>query len=231
MPRPAGRADRGLTPVQTAILDFILDHAYRCGYAPSLREMGAEVSLKSTSAVAYQARILEQKGYLSRKPGRSRSYAVTALYQPGRLRPSAAAATEPPGGTDDLACVPLAGRIAAGGPLLAFEDREEDLMLPRRLVGYGDLIALRIRGDSMTGAGINDGDIAVIRRQPRVEPGEKAAAMIRDEATGDFEATVKEYQVYNGHAWLVPHNPAYQIIPGDKAVVIGKVTAVVRGGL
>lgn len=225
MPRPAGSAGRGLTPVQRAILDFVPDYTRRCGYPPSLLEIGDAVNLKSGSAVLYQIRALERMGYLSHEPGRPRSIVVTALCQPG---PSATATGER---GDDGARVPLVGRIAAGGPILAFPDIEEELLLPRSIVGHGDLIGLRVRGDSMIGVGINDGDVVVIRRQPRVETGEKAAAMIRDEMTGDFEATVKEYQVYDGHAWLMPHNPAYSPIPGDRAVIIGKVTAVFRGGL
>jgi repressor LexA len=183
------------------------------------------VNLRSGSAVSYQIGTLETMGYLSREPGRPRSIVVTALYRPD---PSAASASEQ---GDDAARVPLVGRIAAGGPILAFEDVEEVLLLPRSVVGYGNLIALRVRGDSMIGAGINDGDVTVIRKQPRVETGENAAAMIRDEVTGDFEATVKEYRVYDGHAWLIPRNPAYPPISGDSAIIIGKVAAVLRGGL
>lgn len=225
MPRLVGPADRKLTPVQRAILDFILDHTHRCGYPPSYLETGDAANLKSSSAVSYQIGVLEEMGYLSRQPGRPRSIVVTALYQPGR---SAALAGEQ---GDDAAHVPLVGRIAAGGPILAFEDIEEDMLLPRSLVGHGDLIALRVRGDSMIGAGINNGDIVVIRRQPCVETGENAAAMTKDEVTGEFEATVKKYQVYDGHAWLIPCNPAYPPIPGDNARIIGKVAAVLRGGL
>ena len=221
----ADPADRELTPVQRAILDFILDHTRRCGYPPSYLEIGGAVNLKSVSAVSYQIGVLEKMGYLSRQPGRPRSVVVTALYQPGR----SAALTAEQG--DDAAHVPLVGRIAAGGPLLAFEDIEEDLPLPRSLVGHGDLIALKVRGDSMIGAGINDGDVVVIRQQPRVEIGEKAAAIIRDEVTGEFEATVKEYRVYDGHTWLIPRNPAYPPISADNARIIGKVAAVLRGGL
>lgn len=83
----------------------------------------------------------------------------------------------------------------------------------------------------MLGAGINHGDVVVIRKQCRVEIGENAAAMIRDEETGGFEATVKEYRVYDGYSWLIPHSPAYPPIPGDKAKIIGKVKAVLRGDL
>jgi repressor LexA len=224
VPRLVGPADRELTPVQRAILNFVLDYANRCGYPPSYLEIGDGVNLKSGSAVSYQIGVLEEMGYLSRRPGRPRSIVVTALYQSGQ---SATLAGEQ---VEDTARVPLVGRIAAGGPILAFEDIEEDLPLPRSLVGYGDLIALRVRGDSMIGAGINDGDVVVIRKQPRVEVGENAAAMIRDEVTGEFEATVKEYRVYEGHAWLIPRNPAYPPISGDNAKIIGKVAAVLRGG-
>jgi repressor LexA len=225
MPRLVGPPERELTPVQRAILDFVLDYTRRSGYSPSYLEIGDAVNLKSSSAVSYQVGLLETMGYLSRQPGRPRSIVVTALY---RRDPSAESAGDH---DDDVACVPLVGRIAAGGPILAFEDIEENLPLPRALVGHGELIALRVGGDSMIGVGIYHGDVVVIRKQPRVEIGENAAAMIRDEVTGDFEATVKEYRVYDGHKWLMPHNPAYSPIPGDNAEIIGKVTAVLRGGL
>jgi repressor LexA len=225
MPRLAGRAGRELTPIQLAILDFIVDYTRRRGYPPTYQEIGGAVNLRSGSAVSYQVDALEETGYLSRQPGSPRSIVVTTRYQPS---PSATAAGER---GDDSTRVPLVGRIAAGGPILALEDIEDELLLPRSLVGYGDLIALRIRGDSMTGAGIHRGDIVVIRRQPCVEIGENVAAMIRDEVTGDLEATVKQYQVYDGHVWLIPRNPAYAPIPGDSAIIIGKVAAVFRGGL
>lgn len=225
MPRLTGPVGREPTPIQLAILDFIVDYTHRCGYPPSFLEIGGAVNLKSSSAVSYQIEVLEKMGYLSHQPGRPRSIVVTALYQPG---PSATAAGKR---SDESTRVPLVGRIAAGGPILAFEDIEEELLLPRSLVGYGDLMALRIRGDSMIGAGIHDGDVVVVRRQPRVEIGENAAAMIRNEVTGDLEATVKQYRVYDGHVWLISRNPAYAPIPGDSAIIIGKVAAVFRGGL
>ncbi|HXW88795.1 MAG TPA: transcriptional repressor LexA [Streptosporangiaceae bacterium] len=225
MPRLAGRAGRELTPIQLAILDFVVEHTRRRGYPPTYQEIGGAVNLRSGSAVSYQADVLEEMGYLSRRPGCPRSIVVTERYQP---RVSEQAAGER---ADDSTRMPLVGRIAAGGPILALEDIEDELLLPRSLVGYGDLIALRIRGDSMTGAGIHSGDIVVVRRQPRVEIGENVAAMIRDEVTGDLEATVKQYQVYDGHTWLIPRNPAYAPIPADSAIIIGKVAAVFRGGL
>jgi repressor LexA len=224
MPRLASRVGRELTGIQLAILDFVVDYTQRRGYPPTYQEIGGAVNLRSASAVSYQVGVLEKMGYLSRQPGCPRSIVVTTRSQPS---PSATSAGEQ---GDDSTRVPLVGRIAAGGPILAFEDIEDELLLPRSLVGYGDLIALRIRGHSMTGAGIHSGDIVVVRRQPRVEIGENVAAMIRDEVTGDLEATVKQYQVYDGHAWLIPRNPAYAPIPADSAIIIGKVAAVFRGG-
>jgi len=146
MPRLVSPAERELTPVQRAILDFVLDYTRRSRYSPSYLKIGDAVRLKSSSAVSYQLGVLETMGHLSRQPGRPRSIVVTALY---RRDASAASAGDH---DDDVACVPLVGRIAAGGPILAFEDIEENLPLPRSFVGHGDLIALRVRGDSMIGS-------------------------------------------------------------------------------
>jgi repressor LexA len=122
--------------------------------------------------------------------------------------------------------VPLVGRIAAGVPLLAEEMIEDIFWLPRRLVGEGTLFMLRVAGDSMSGAGIADGDLVVVREQPAAENGEIVAAAITIE--GEAEATVKTLQRANGHVWLMPQNPAYPPIPADEATVFGKVVAVLR---
>ncbi|MGH3292520.1 MAG: LexA family protein, partial [Trebonia sp.] len=145
------------------MLDFVLGYSSGSRYSPSYSEIGDAVNLKSSSAVSYQVDVLEKMGYLSRQPGRPRSIVVTALY---RRALSAIPAVDH---DDDVACVPLVGRIAAGGPILVFEDIEENLPFPRTHVGHGELIALRVRGDSMIGAGIFHGDVVVIRKQPRVE--------------------------------------------------------------
>ncbi len=120
------------------------------------------------------------------------------------------------------AFVPMVGRIAAGGPILAEQSVEEIMPLPRQLVGEGELFLLRVRGDSMVEAAICDGDWVVVRQQPEAESGEIVSAMI------DGEATVKTYRPRDGKVWLVPHNPAYEPIPGDDAVILGKVVAVLR---
>jgi len=118
--------------------------------------------------------------------------------------------------------VPVVGRIAAGGPILADQVVEDVFPLPRQLVGDGDLFLLRVAGDSMVEAAICDGDWVVIRRQPVAENGEIVAAMI------DGEATVKTLSRRDGHVWLLPQNSSYAPIPGDTAQILGRVVSVLR---
>jgi repressor LexA len=118
--------------------------------------------------------------------------------------------------------VPVVGRIAAGGPILAEQAVEAVMPLPRDLVGEGELFMLRVVGDSMVDAAICDGDWVVVRRQPDAENGEIVAALLDD------EATVKTLKRRDGHVWLMPHNPAYAPILGDEAVIMGKVVTVLR---
>ena len=118
--------------------------------------------------------------------------------------------------------VPVVGRIAAGGPILAEEVVEDVFPLPRQIVGEGQLFLLKVVGDSMVDAAICDGDWVVVRQQPTADNGEIVAAMI------DGEATVKTFRRRDGHVLLIPHNPAYTPIDGDAATILGKVTAVLR---
>lgn len=123
------------------------------------------------------------------------------------------------------------GRIAAGVPVIADQMAElaEDVMpVPRMLTGEGNLIALRVAGDSMVGAAIADGDWVVVRQQPDAISGDIVAAMLPAEASADWEATVKTLKKAGGHTWLIPHNPAYTPIMADTAVIIGKVVSVLR---
>ena len=114
--------------------------------------------------------------------------------------------------------VPVVGRIAAGGPILAEQAIEDVFPLPKDLVGDGTLFLLRVVGDSMIDAAITDGDWVVVRQQPVADNGDIVAAMI------DGEATVKTFRRKDGHVWLMPHNAAYEPIPGDDAVVLGRVS-------
>src|SRR5690242_20110361 len=232
---PDGPADGdGLTHRQRRVLEVIRTSVERRGYPPSLREIGEAVGLTSPSSVAHQLTSLERKGFLRRDPNRPRAIEVI---MPGD-RPAAAErhSTERSGsfataGADDTgqldarptpSYVPLVGRIAAGGPILAEQAVEDIFALPRQLVGDGELFLLKVVGDSMIEAAICDGDWVAIRRQPVAENGEVVAAMI------DGEATVKTFKRKDGDIWLMPHNAAYQPIPGNDATILGRVVAVMR---
>ncbi|QGZ53317.1 transcriptional repressor LexA (plasmid) [Streptomyces sp. QHH-9511] len=214
--RPPGiHADKhGLTARQAAIISFIEREVSRQGYPPSMREIGAAVNLSSTSSVAHQLMALERKGFLFRDPHRPRAYRVRSQDHD--------ATTTPPESGHNLAQVPLVGRIAAGAPILAEETVEDVFSLPRQLVGEGQLFALKVVGDSMIDAAICDGDIVTVRKAETADHGDIVAAML------DGEATVKRLRRENGRVWLMPHNPAYDPIPGDDATILGKVVAVLR---
>jgi repressor LexA len=213
-PEPADIAgNAGLTLRQRKVLDVIRDWLDRFGYPPSVREIGEAVGLTSTSSVAHQLRALERKGVLRRDPNRPRAVGVLPTEIVTGLDP----ASKP-----TPAYVPMLGRIAAGGPILAEEAIEDVFPLPRDLVGEGEVFLLKVVGDSMVDAAITDGDWVVVRQQPTADNGDVVAAMI------DGEATVKTFKRKDGHVWLMPHNPAYEPILGDEATILGKVTAVLR---
>jgi len=254
MPRPKGRPGRkpkGSVPVvtletpdkpdpdhvltwrQRKVLQVIRESVQKRGYPPSMREIGEAVGLTSTSSVSYQLSTLQKKGYLHRDVGRPRTVEVRLPNHPA-VRPEPGRA-EPERGEDEIpdfpgidiasqeaAYVPLVGRIAAGGPILAEQHVEDIFPLPRQLVGEGTLFLLKVAGDSMINAAIADGDWVVIRQQEDAENGEIVAAML------DGEATVKTFKRSDGHAWLIPHNPAYTPILGDEATILGRVVAVLR---
>jgi repressor LexA len=214
VPEPADIAgNAGLTLRQRKVLDVIRDWLDRFGYPPSVREIGEAVGLTSTSSVAHQLRALERKGFLRRDPNRPRAVGVLPTEIVTGLDP----ASKP-----TPAYVPMLGRIAAGGPILAEESIEDVFPLPREIVGEGEVFLLKVVGDSMVDAAITDGDWVVVRQQPTADNGEVVAAMI------DGEATVKTFKRKDGHVWLIPHNPAYQPILGDEASILGKVVAVLR---
>lgn len=216
--KAADMAGPHLTDRQRKVLQVIEDSTQARGYPPTMREIGDAVGLASTSSVSYQLSALAEKGYLSRGAGRPRTAVVHLL----------ADRADGDTGGPIIARVPLVGRIAAGGPILADELIEDVIPLPKQLVGEGELIALRVVGDSMIGAAITDGDWVVVRRESDVENGDMVAAMIESDTSADREATVKTFKKTDGHVWLIPHNPAYTPIPGDEAKILGKVVAVLR---
>ena len=210
----------GLTRRQQAILDVIRDSVERRGYPPSIREICESAGLASTSSVAHQLAMLERKGFLRRDPNRPRAVDVRDA-KPKAARRALAVVDDAPRG-DAPVFVPVVGRIAAGGPILAEQMIEDVFPLPKVLVGDGSVFLLRVAGDSMIDAAITDGDWVVVRQQSDAENGQIVAAMI------DGEATVKTLRRRDGHAWLVPHNPAYAPINGDEATILGRVVSVLR---
>jgi repressor LexA len=211
--------DSGLTERQRTILNVIRASVTSRGYPPSIREIGDAVGLTSTSSVAHQLRTLERKGYLRRDPNRPRAVDVRGADD------AATAPVTDVAGSDALpepTFVPVLGRIAAGGPILAEEAVEDVFPLPRELVGEGTLFLLKVVGDSMVEAAICDGDWVVVRQQNVADNGDIVAAMI------DGEATVKTFKRAGGQVWLMPHNPAFDPIPGNDATVLGKVVTVIR---
>jgi repressor LexA len=226
---PDGPPDAtGLTPRQLRVLAHIKDSIELRGYPPSMREIGEAVGLTSSSSVAHQLKVLEEKGFLKRDPNRPRALEVF-LPEVMAARRSISSADESSfdeTGVGDAmpapSYVPMVGRIAAGGPILAEERVETIFPLPQELVGDGTLFMLEVSGDSMIDAAICDGDYVVIRQQPTANNGEIVAAMI------DGEATVKTFQRRDGQVWLLPHNEAYDPIDGTHATILGKVTAVLR---
>jgi repressor LexA len=203
--------EKGLTAVQSRILDVIRESMQERNYAPSMREIGEAVGLSSTASVSHQLNKLELLGYLSRDPRRPRT--IDLLGEESMPEASSA----------DTAFVPLVGRIAAGIPITAEQNVEDVFTLPRQLVGKGDLFLLKVVGESMIDAAICDGDWVVVRQQQTAENGDIVAALIEE------EATVKTFKQRDGHTWLLPRNSAFEPILGDHAVILGKVVAVLRG--
>jgi repressor LexA len=199
----------GLTQRQHAILEVIRKSVEERGYPPTMREIAQAAGLASPSSVKYQLGELEAKGFIRRDPSRGRAVEIKEIPESG----AEVAKTH---------AVPLVGRIAAGSPILAEQEVEEVFPLPATLVGEGELYMLKVVGDSMVDAAICDGDYVVVRSQKDCNKGEIVAAMI------DGEATVKTFSVKNGKVWLLPANDDYAPIPGDKAEILGKVTAVLR---
>jgi repressor LexA len=222
-PKPPDTTGPDLTSRQDAIMQVIKDAVQRDGYAPTIREIGQAVGLASTSSVHYQVSELEKKGCLSRDARRPRTTVVRMV-----TRQACEQQAGPLPGSERQALVPvkLVGRIAAGRPITAVEQDEDVIPLPAQLVGDGNLIMLRVVGDSMIDAAIADGDLVVVRRETDVENGDIVAALIDGV---EVEGTIKTFKrSADGHVSLVPHNPAYQPIPGDNAVIVGKVVAVLR---
>lgn len=224
---------RPLTARQRTILASIRTAIAERGYPPSMREIGDSAGLASLSSVTHQLGQLEKLGYIRKDPGRPRAMEVlldengSPLTADGpplpRESPEAPVTTLHTGAAEgDAVPVPLVGRIAAGGPILADQQVEDVMTLPRQLTGEGELFMLKVSGDSMVDAAICDGDWVVVRQQNNAHNGDIVAALLDD------EATVKTFRQRDGHTWLLPQNSAYEPILGDEATIMGKVVTVLR---
>ncbi len=190
MPRTSDKSD--------LILEFITHFIQENGYAPSVREIGAGVGLRSTASVSYHLRALQEKGLLQGGDTKGRKRAIATCSRVGQI--------------------PIVGVVTAGIPILAVENQEGTMAWD----GDPSCFALRVRGDSMINAGILSGDKVVVRPQSTADDGQIVVARIAD------EATVKRLRRKNGEIWLMPENPAYEPIDGSEAELIGIVKAVVR---
>ena len=190
MPRTSDKSEQ--------ILEFINAFVQENGYAPSVREIGAGVGLRSTASVSYHLRALQEKGLLQGGETKGRKRAIATGVRAGQI--------------------PIVGVVTAGIPILAVENQEGTMAWD----GEPGCFALRVRGDSMINAGILSGDKVVVRPQQTAEDGQIVVARIGD------EATVKRLRRRNGEVWLMPENDAYEPIDGSEAELIGLVKAVVR---
>jgi repressor LexA len=230
-------SDHKLTSRQRKIVQVIDEYLRDHGLSPSNREIAARAGLATVSAVSYQLRKLKAAGIVSYDERRPRTVKVLRSVQRtagrtegvGQVSDGTWPQPDKAGGTESekVAWVPIVGRIAAGGPILAQESGEGFLPLPTEMVGSEQgMFILEVAGDSMIGVGIFPGDRVVVRplfQSP--QNGDIVAATIEG---AELEATVKTYKKVAGHVWLLPQNPAYAPIPGDKARFVGKVVAVLR---
>jgi repressor LexA len=180
------------------ILEYVTQFVHENGYAPSVREIGAAVGLRSTASVSYHLQALQERGLLQSPGAKGRKRALVSSVRPGQI--------------------PIVGVVTAGVPILAVENQEGTMSWD----GEPGCFALRVRGESMIGAGILDGDKVVVRPQSTANDGQIVVARIGD------EATVKRLWRRNGEVWLLPENPAFEPIDGRNAELIGLVKAVVR---
>lgn len=197
-----------LTYREAAIVDFIKKNVRLKGYPPSVREIGLAVGLKSSSTVHGYLKRLEEKGFIRRDPTKPR--AVELMGDPDRP------------GEDDISMVPLLGRVAAGQPILAAENRDFTIPLPSAFFGDGEFFMLKVRGESMIEAGIHEGDLVVVRQQPSANNGDIVVALLED------EATVKRFFRENSHIRLQPENRAMEPIIATDVSILGKVVGLLR---
>ncbi len=205
-----------LTTRQQEIWQFLAEYVDAHGYPPTVREIGDAVGLASPSTVHAHLANLERAGLLRRDPTKPRAIELVGRRRAGE-----------PGRAGPTPTLPLIGRIAAGGPLLAEQEIEDEIAVPEPLGRDADFL-LRVTGDSMIEAGILDGDIVVVRKQADARTGEIVVALVGDDATAD-EATVKTFhRERDGRIRLQPENAALEPLFPEHVEILGRVTGVFR---
>src|SRR5918994_4153169 len=211
------RGSHMLTERQREIYDFVVGYADRHGYPPPVREIGGAVGLASPSTVHAHLANLERAGLLRRDPTKPRALELVGHRREARVQEPA---------TPEQPKLPLLGQIAAGGPLLAEQNVEEELAVPEPLGRNADFL-LRVKGESMIEAGILDGDIVVVRRAQDARNGEIVAALVGDDESAN-EATVKRFFREGARVRLQPENEALEPIYSPYVQILGKVVGVFR---
>ena len=202
-----------MTKMQQRIYDYIADTLHRQGYPPSVREIGDAVGLKSPSTVHFHLKHMEELGVISKGAGKGRALTLA------KPEPFSAPAYEEP--ASPAGKIPVVGNVAAGTPILAQECIEDYLTFDTG-GRDGEYFALRVRGESMLGAGILPDDLVVVHQQQDAHNGEIVVALLED------EATVKRLRRKDNEVWLLPENPDYSPIDGRHATILGRVAAVIR---
>ena len=210
----------GLSATQETIMRAIQQFQAENAFMPSMRQIAEMVGKSSVSGVKYQLEQLQKSGYLEINPNLAR--AIEVLIPLDGHEPDLQLVSDNPTPKLEATLVPLVGAIAAGGPLLAEENKVADYPLPRELTGQGDLFMLEVKGESMIDAAICDGDFVVVRKQNSAENGDIVAALIDD------SATVKVFKQQDGQVWLLPRNSNFAPIDGTHASIMGKVVTVLR---
>ena len=210
-----------LSRMQQRVYNYIAESIARQGYAPSVREIGEALGLKSPSTVHFHIKHLEELGLIEKGAGKGRAIALKNPPQAEVPAPASAPAAEDEGGPASRRRVPIVGNVAAGSPILAQECIEDYLTFDTG--GHDEeYFALRVRGESMLGVGILPDDLVVVHRQSIAQNGQIVVALLGD------EATVKTLKRKGSEVWLLPANPDYQPIDGRECTILGRVVAVVR---
>jgi repressor LexA len=213
---------QALTARQREIWNFVVEYVERWGYPPTVREIGDAVGLASPSTVHAHLANLERAGLLRRDPTKPRALELLARRSPASVPAAAAPQPQP----EAVPRLPLVGDIAAGGPLLAEQNIEDEIAVPEPLGRDADFL-LRVRGDSMVNAGILDGDTVVVRKQDDARNGDIVVALAGEDESAD-EATVKTFFRESGRVRLQPENDALEPIYADHVQILGKVVGVFR---